>query len=126
MSAVENNVFAGRRILVVEDEGIVAWWLEDLLRDLGCEVIGPAAKLEEAHQLVAQQSMDAAILDINVGGETVFPVADRLLELGIPFVFATGYGPAGLADRHRNRTVIQKPYSLETLKPILAQVLRRN
>jgi CheY-like chemotaxis protein len=112
----------GLRVLVVEDEGIVAMWLADALGDLGCVVVGPAARVTKALALIDSHRVEAAILDINVAGETVFPVADKLLERGIPFVFATGYGVAGLTEAHRERTVLQKPYLLDTLQRTLEEL----
>jgi CheY-like chemotaxis protein len=113
------------RVLIVEDEGIVAMWLADALADLGCIVVGPAARVTKALALIDSERVEAAILDINVAGETVFPVADKLLERGIPFVFATGYGIAGLTDAHRDRTVLQKPYLLDTLQRTLEELRRQ-
>lgn len=118
------NPLVGLRVLAVEDESLVALWLEDLLLELGCIVVGPAARVDEALKLVGAQSVQAAVLDINVAGEKIFPVADRLRELGIPFVFATGYGAAGLVDPHKDRAVLQKPYSSETLRRALEAALQ--
>jgi hypothetical protein len=69
------------------------------------------------------RAVDAAVLDINLAGERVFPVANRLAELGIPFVFATGYGEAGLPDTHHSRIVLQKPYSAAGLRKALERCL---
>lgn len=113
----------GLHVLAVEDESLVAMYLEDLLTDLGCEVIGPAARVEQALQLLADHPVQAAVLDVNIAGEPVFPVADELCRAGIPFVFATGYGIAGVAERHRDRVVLQKPYSSEGLKRALESIL---
>ncbi|WP_439594341.1 HWE histidine kinase domain-containing protein [Falsiroseomonas sp.] len=82
---------AGRRILLVEDEPLVALDLEETLRGLGCEVAGPAATLAEALRLAETPRLDAAVLDVNLGGQAAFPVADLLLAQGVPVVFATGY-----------------------------------
>lgn len=110
---------AGRRILAVEDESLVAMFLEDLLADLGCSVIGPVGRVEQALELLNDHEVDAAVLDINLAGERVFPVANRLVELGVPFIFATGYGEAGLPDVHHSRIVLQKPYSASDLRRAL-------
>src|SRR3954452_13708464 len=82
------------RVLVVEDEAMIAMLVEDMVLDFGSEVVGPAARMDEAIRLARHAELDAAILDINVGGTVVFPVADVLRERGIPFIFATGYGAA--------------------------------
>jgi CheY-like chemotaxis protein len=118
------RTLAGLRILAVEDEALVAMYLEDLLVDLGCLVVGPAARVETAVHLLETQHVDAAILDVNVAGEKVFPVADRLVRLGVPFLFSTGYGAAGLSSHHMERLVLQKPYSSEKLKAALESALR--
>lgn len=81
----------GRRVLVVEDEALLALDLEDGLRDVGCDVVGPAGNLAKALELVEREGLDAAILDVNLAGERVTPVAEILARRGIPFVFATAY-----------------------------------
>jgi CheY-like chemotaxis protein len=113
----------GLRVLAVEDESLVAMWLEDLLTDLGCRVVGPANTISSALTLLAQQPIQAAVLDINIAGEKVFPVADRLAALNVPFVFATGYGVSGVQDPHAHRPVIQKPYTMATLQRALESVV---
>jgi CheY-like chemotaxis protein len=110
-------------VLAVEDESLVAMWLEDLLADLGCLVVGPANTIKAALTLLDQQPVDAAVLDINIAGEKVFPVADRLTALNVPFVFATGYGVSGVQEPHAHRPVIQKPYTTRTLQRALESVV---
>ncbi len=105
----------GLKVLIVEDESIVAMWLEDLLLDLGCRVVGPASRVEQAERLIETVPIDIAVLDINIAGQLVFPVADRLRAADIPYVFATGYGAVGLIEPHQDRVVIQKPYTIEAL-----------
>jgi len=83
------------RILVVEDEAMIAMLVEDMVLDFGSEVVGPAARMEEALRLASHANLDAAILDVNVGGAVVFPVADVLRGRGVPIIFATGYGSGG-------------------------------
>ncbi|MDB5440252.1 MAG: response regulator [Caulobacteraceae bacterium] len=100
----------GFRVLVVEDEMLVSMLVEDMLTEMGCVVVGPAASLSEAEALVGQGGIDAAVLDVNVAGRPIFPVADRLKAMGVPFVFASGYGEAGLSDDHRDAPVLQKPF----------------
>jgi len=114
---------AGLRVLLVEDEAMVAMMIEDMLSDLGCLVIGPASRVSSALDLLDDEAIDAAVLDVNLGGEAVFPVADRLAAVGVPFVFSTGYGLAGLDDRHAARPVLQKPYSRDRLGAALAGAL---
>jgi CheY-like chemotaxis protein len=121
-----NSQLAGVRVLVVEDEAMVAMLIEDALLELGCLVIGPAASVSAALQLLDAEAVDAAVLDVNLGGEKVFPVADRLADRGLPFLFSTGYGTAGIAGDHLHRPVLQKPYSPEKLGEVLSAALRRN
>ncbi len=106
----------GLRVLVVEDEALVALQLEDMLTDLGCAVIGPAARVNQTLDLRDGCRLDAAALDLNVAGELVYPVADALAHRGIPFIFATGYGADCLARPYRDRPVLQKPFLLGQLR----------
>jgi CheY-like chemotaxis protein len=115
MTAPEkNSVLNGLRILVVEDEALVALQLEDMLTDLGCTVIGPAARVRQALDLLERQAIDAAVLDLNVAGELVYPVADRLTDRGILFLFATGYRASALTEAYRIRPLLQKPFLLSS------------
>jgi CheY-like chemotaxis protein len=106
----ENADLAGLKVLVVEDEMLVSMLVEDMLSDLGCTVVGPAAELDEAMTLAQTAEIDLALLDVNVGGKPVFPVADALKARGVPFAFASGYGEAGLSEDHRGAAVLQKPF----------------
>ena len=114
---------AGRRILVVEDEMFIAMQVEDLLLDRGCVVIGPAATTAEALQLMAAERPDAAVLDVNLGREMVYPVADTLKAAAIPFVFVTGYGPAGLGGGHAGHPTIKKPFDPASFVDEVARAL---
>lgn len=109
----------GMRVLIVEDEPMIASSLEDALIDLGCEVIGPALNMRDAIRLAREAEMDGATLDVNIAGEKVYVVADILMERGIPFVFMTGYGRAGLRASDLSRPVLQKPYSLNRFVEIV-------
>jgi CheY-like chemotaxis protein len=111
------------RILVVEDEAMIAMLVEDMVLDFGSEVVGPAARMEEALRLASHANLDAAILDVNVGGAVVFPVADVLRGRGVPIIFATGYGSGGLPPRFQNDPALSKPFSYETLAEALRTVL---
>lgn len=101
---------AGLRVLVVEDEMMVSMLIEDMLGDMGCTVLGPVSRLDEAVELASRSEFDCAVLDVNLGGQSVFPLADLLRERGAPFAFATGYGDAGLRDVDRGAPVLQKPF----------------
>jgi CheY-like chemotaxis protein len=110
----------GPRVLIVEDEIVVALFMEDILAEFGYEVVGVASRLEEA--LAREADYDMAVLDVHLNGKNVFDFADKLAEAGTPFVFATGYGERGLPDRHRGRPVLQKPFSPDELKRVLARI----
>ncbi len=102
--------FRGLRILIVEDEMLVAMLLEDMLTSLGCRVIGPASSVASALKLVDSERLEAAVLDVNLGSEMVYPVADVLEAARIPYVFITGYGRTGLSGAYRDHATIQKPF----------------
>jgi DNA-binding response OmpR family regulator len=111
------------RVLIVEDEAMIAMLVEDMVLDFGSEVVGPAAKMDDAISLAQSTELDAAILDVNVGGTVIFPVADILSERGIPFIFATGYGSTGLPPRFRRHPTLPKPFSYQSLAEVLRDVL---
>ncbi|HEV2748258.1 MAG TPA: response regulator [Allosphingosinicella sp.] len=98
------------RILIVEDEMLVAMNIEDMLLDLGHEVAGLASRLEPALSLAREAEFDLAMLDVNLAGQSSFPVAEILDERGIPFLFATGYGIKGIIEEFRSCVVLQKPF----------------
>ncbi|MEZ2132547.1 MULTISPECIES: response regulator [unclassified Sinorhizobium] len=108
-----------RRVLIVEDEMLVAMLLEDMLTDLGHAVVGIATRVESALSLIITTAPDLAILDVNLAGEKSFPVAEALEKKGIPFVFATGYGQQGLEGNHVSRTVLTKPFHSRDLERAL-------
>ena len=112
----------GLRVLVVEDEMMVSMLIEDMLSELGCTVVGPAARLDEAMALARSTKIDCAVLDVNLGGQPIFPLADLLREQGAPFAFATGYGDAGLRDVDRGSPVLQKPFREGDLARVLSEL----
>jgi len=112
---------AGHRVLVVEDEELISLMLVDVLEDLGAAVIGPAVSVTEALRLVAQNDATVALLDLSLKGETVYPVADQLVELGIPFVFITGYGQGHLVARHAQAHVLTKPFGGDELVELFSR-----
>lgn len=97
------------RVLLVEDEAIIAIMLEGMLADLGCEVVGPAGSLAEATRLARSESLGGAFLDVNLGGQSIYPVAELLAARGVPFVFVSGYGAAGIDARFADAPVLAKP-----------------
>jgi CheY-like chemotaxis protein len=97
----------GLRVLVVEDEMMVSMLIEDMLSDLGCTVVGPASRLDEAIELANRSELDCAVLDVNLGGQPIFPLADLLRERGAPFAFAP---------------VLQKPFREGDLARVLGEL----
>lgn len=113
------------RILVVEDEVAIAMLLEDMLLDLGADVVGPIGRLAQAIESARSEPLDLAILDVNVAGEPIYPLVDVLAGRGIPFVFSTGYGAGGIDPPWRDRPVLQKPFSQADLEQALDAVAIR-
>jgi CheY-like chemotaxis protein len=113
-----------RRVFVVEDEVMIRMLLEDMLTDLGYNVTASAGGLEEAVALARDSEFDLAILDVNLNGNAVYPVAEVLTQRGVPFVFSTGYGERGMPEAYRNRPTLQKPFQLENLDRALATISR--
>jgi CheY-like chemotaxis protein len=110
----------GGRILIVEDEPFIALTLEDMLSELGFTVAGTVAQVPEALAfLQAENPIDAALLDVNIGSQKIDPVADLLAERACPFVFTTGYGRSGVPAAHNTRAVVQKPFRLEEIAAAL-------
>ena len=116
---------AGLRVLVVEDEMMVSMLIEDMLEDLGCKVVGPASRLDEALALAKEAELDCAVLDVNLGGQSIFPLADFLRAKGAPFAFATGYGDAGLRDVDKGSPVLQKPFRETDLARVLGELRQK-
>ena len=107
------------RVLIVEDEIIVALFMEDIMAEFGYEVAGVVSHLDEA--MARDTDYDIAVLDVHLNGRPVFDFADTLAAQGVPFVFATGYGERGIPERHRGRPVLQKPFQPDDLKRALEQ-----
>lgn len=108
------------RILIVEDEIVVAMFMEDILGEFGYAVAGVVSHLDQA--LARDRDYDLAVLDVHLNGRPVFDFADKLSAEGTPFIFATGYGERGIPDRHRGRPVLQKPFAPEDLRRALELV----
>lgn len=114
-----------RRVLVVEDEYLVAMLVEEMLEGFGYEVAQVAATLEAALNAATNASFDVAILDINLNGNPSAPVAEVLTARGIPFIFATGYGSAGLDNRYAGTPTLQKPFYEDDLKQVLGVIFEQ-
>ena len=114
---------AGQRVFVVEDESLVMMLLEDSLVDAGCEIAGMASRIDDALEKAAALSYDVAVLDVNLNGRQTFEVARCIAERGIPYVFATGYGPASLLADFRHVPILQKPFQQQDLETALRQAL---
>jgi DNA-binding response OmpR family regulator len=112
------------RILVVDDEPMVAIMLEDALQEFGYQVVGPVENLRSAVQLAGSERLDAAIVDINIDGQMSDAIADKLMERGIPFIFVSGY-PRTNGLRYSNVPLLRKPFSVEDLQRAIEAVLRR-
>lgn len=118
-----DKLLSGRRILVVEDEMLVLLNVEDMLADLGCTSVSVAATVDQALALIAAQTFDAAMVDVNLNGRKSYLVADALAARGVPFVFSTGYSGESLDDGHRDRPVLGKPYREVDLVEVLKRLL---
>ena len=110
-------------MLVVEDEVLVAMLIEDMLSDLGFDVIGPATRLKRALEMAREEIFDLALLDVNLASEQSFPVAQALQERKIPFIFATGYGTKGIDARFHGAVTLQKPFEAHQLERAILSTL---
>lgn len=115
---------AGIRVLVVEDEGAIALLIEEMLEEFGCEVVASVARLAAACEVAGSVQVDLAILDVNLAGERVFPVADILRNRQIPFLFSTGYGASGLPAEYAGCPVLHKPFSQSELQQKIVVTLK--
>jgi CheY-like chemotaxis protein len=112
-----------QRVLVVEDEYLIRMLLEDMLADLGYATAAAVGTLTEAREHAANGDFCAAVLDVNLDGQEIFPIADMLAERGLPFIFVTGYGERSLPERYRERPALQKPFQAEQLAVALSGLL---
>ncbi|MBE7218495.1 MAG: response regulator [Caulobacteraceae bacterium] len=125
MAASEDRPLDGVRVLVVEDEALVAMLLEDMLGDLGAIVTATTGTVEEAVAKVRTGGLDVAILDVNLGAQSSAPVAEALKAANTPFVFATGYGESGVPEAFRGRPALQKPYGMNDVQRLLSAAVGR-
>ncbi|UZK67802.1 response regulator [Sphingomonas sp. M1-B02] len=117
------GLLAGRRMLIVEDEMLVLMHIEAALAELGCSTVLAAANVDQAVGLLSKHNFDLAILDVNLGGEKSYPVADALAKRSIPFAFSTGCGDHGDRTDFEERPVLRKPYVQARLKAVVTQLL---
>jgi CheY-like chemotaxis protein len=119
----EMNQPAGA-VFLVEDEVMIRMMVADMLEELGYSVAAEAGDINEAIKLAGTTEFDIAILDVNVNGKVISPVAEVLASRNKPFIFATGYGAQGLPEDFRDRPTLQKPFQMETLAQVLATTLK--
>src|ERR1700746_2472565 len=115
---------AGGSVFLVEDEGMIRMMVADMLEELGYRIAAEAGEIGEAIKLAQSTDFDFAILDVNVNGKVISPVADLIRARNRPFIFATGYGSSGLPEEYRDRPALQKPFQLETLGKMIETTLR--
>jgi len=111
-------------VFLVEDEVMIRMMVADMLQELGFTVAAEAGEIGEAIRLAQSAFFDFAILDVNVNGKVISPVADLLKARNRPFIFATGYGSSGLPEEYRDRPALQKPFQIETLGKVIDTTLR--
>lgn len=114
---------AGKRVLIVEDELLVALLLEDFLLDLGCDTVGPCSNVAQALEVARTEALDLAVLDVNLDGEQVYPVAELLLKRNIPFLFLSGYGDEAIPPGREDWKVCAKPFKSDELAKMLSAAL---
>jgi CheY-like chemotaxis protein len=121
------TLLSGLRVLLVEDEAMVAMMIEDMLSELGCVVAGVAGTVARGLALADDPGLqiDGALLDVNLGGETVYPVAKALSARGVPFVFSTGYSTAGIEACFEHVPILPKPYESNELGAMLMLAMKR-
>ncbi|WP_395397265.1 response regulator [Novosphingobium sp. BL-8A] len=117
------SLLTGQHVLIVEDEAIVAILLEDIVEEIGCTIVGPVSKVAHALAALEADRVDAAILDVNLAGEWSYPIADALAARGVPYMFVTGYGEAGIEAAYRRQPVVQKPFTRASLERALESLI---
>ncbi len=117
------NDIVGLRLLVVEDEMLIAMTIEDVLSDLGCTVVGPASSVAKAMDLLGKEEIDGAILDLNLKGEQAIPVAQALHDRGTPFFFLTGYGSSAANQMLFDAPTLPKPFDPMSLQQLIEDTI---
>jgi two-component SAPR family response regulator len=121
MAAEKPISLKDRRVLVVEDQYLIADDLSRALKELGAQIVGPVSNSEAARAEMAQGQVDVAFLDINLNDEMVFPLADELERRGIPFIFATGHDAAIIPERFKSKPRLEKPFTAQSLQAVVRQ-----
>jgi CheY-like chemotaxis protein len=114
----------GSSVFLVEDEVMIRMMVADMLEELGYSIAAEAGEINEAIRLAQSTDFDFAILDVNVNGKVISPVADLIRARNLPFIFATGYGSSGLPEEYRDRPALQKPFQIETLARVINNTLK--
>ena len=114
----------GGSVFLVEDEVMIRMMVAEMLEELGFTVAAQAGELNEAIKLAQSTEFDLAILDVNLNGKVISPVADLIQARNLPFIFATGYGSSGLPEQYRDRPALQKPFQIETLAQVIVDTLK--
>ena len=123
MQAMTDATKASPRVLVVEDDYLIRMLLEDMLADLGYSIAAAVGTIAEASEIAATGEFDVAVLDVNLDGQEIYPVAEILIKRGLPFAFVSGYGEDSLSEPYRSRPALQKPFLAEQLESTLAGLL---
>jgi DNA-binding response OmpR family regulator len=123
MIVVTPQVLVGKRVLIVEDELLVALLIEDFLAEFGCRILGPCGSVANALLAARTEEFDLAVLDVNLAGEKVYPVAEVLAERQIPFLFVSGYGDDAIPPGHSEWKVCAKPFKGNELATMMSEAL---
>ncbi|HEX6660540.1 MAG TPA: response regulator [Sphingomicrobium sp.] len=119
----ETDSLKAKRILVIEDSPVVAPFTVDVLEDLGCTVVGPAPNMASARELIEEETFDAALMDIHIRDERIFPLCEMLAAKGVPFVLTSGRADWNIPEKWEDRPRLQKPYTMAEVEQALAKVL---
>ncbi len=123
VDGVDRGVLHGKKVLIVEDEALIAMLFEDILEDTACQIVGPAMTVRQAMELAEAAEIDVAVLDVNLNGESSFPVAALLQSRGVPLVFSSGYGSQGLPPEWQDRPTLPKPFTSDEVVDTLARLV---
>lgn len=123
MSTAPQTLIAGMRVLIVEDEMMVAMALEDLMGTMDCEVV-KAGRLDKALRLAETETINGALLDVNLAGDSAYPVAAELDKRGIPFIFMTGYNAKRLEGEYKGHAALQKPFQDDEMEQMMAKLFK--